>query len=119
MNDVITRVAAAAGVDAPVAEKAVGFILNFLKKEGPGAEVQSMIASFPNGDQLIAQAQANAGMFTMPGIMGLGSQLMGAGLSMPQMQALGKEMFAIAAEQGGPETVGKIVSSVPGLSQFV
>jgi len=119
MNDIITRVAAAAGLDEGVATKAVGFILNFLKKEGPADSVGQMISAFPGGDQLVADAQANTGMFTMPGIMGLGTQLMGAGLSMPQMQSVGKEMFAIAAEKAGPEAVGKIVSNVPGLSQFV
>lgn len=119
MNEIITRVAAAAGLDDAVATKAVGFILNFLKKEGPADSVGQMVAAFPNGEELIAQAQASAGMFTMPGVMGLGTQLMGAGLSMPQMQAVGKEMFAVAAEQAGPEAVGKIVSAIPGLGQFV
>ena len=33
------------------------------------------------------------------GVMALGGQLMGAGLSMPQIQAVSKEMFAVGREK--------------------
>jgi len=55
----------------------------------------------------------------MGGIMGLGSQLMSSGLSMGQVQTVGRTLFASAREQVGEETMGQIVASIPGLSQFV
>ena len=40
MEELIGRITAAAGIDAALATKAIGMILNFLKKEGPPAEVE-------------------------------------------------------------------------------
>jgi hypothetical protein len=39
MEELIGRITAVAGIDAGLAQKAVGIILGFLKKEGPPAEV--------------------------------------------------------------------------------
>jgi hypothetical protein len=124
MNEIIARVAAAAGIDEALAGKAVGIILGFLNKEGPAGPMQEMMAKFPGASDLMAQAGGGGGglmglMGGMGGIMGLGSQLMGAGLSMGQVQAVGKEMFAAGREHVGDETMGQIASSIPGLSQFI
>lgn len=122
MDEIIARIAGAAGIDSSIAGKAVGMILSFLKKEGPAGPVSQLMGAFPGADALMA-ASAPTGlgavMGSMGGVMGLGSQLMGAGLSMPQMQAVGKELFAVGAEKAGPEAMGQIVSAIPGLSQFV
>jgi len=53
------------------------------------------------------------------GIMALGGQLTAAGLSMGQMQSLGRELFAYGREHAGEDVMGPIVGAVPGLSQFV
>jgi hypothetical protein len=53
------------------------------------------------------------------GVMALGGQLMGAGISMGQMQPLGRELFAYGREKAGEDVMGPIVGSVQGLSQFV
>jgi len=53
------------------------------------------------------------------GIMGLGAQLMGAGLDMGQMQTVGRELFAHGRETVGEEAMGKVVAAIPGLSQFI
>jgi hypothetical protein len=53
------------------------------------------------------------------GVMALGGQLMGAGVSMGQMQPLGQELFAYGREKAGEDVMGPIVGSIPGLSQFV
>jgi hypothetical protein len=52
-------------------------------------------------------------------VMALGGQLMGAGVSMGQMQPLGQELFAYGREKAGEDVMGPIVGSIPGLSQFV
>jgi hypothetical protein len=122
MDEIIARIAGAAGIDTGIAGKAVGMILSFLKKEGPAGPVGQMMAAFPGAEALMASSAPTglgAMMGGMGGVMGLGGQLMGAGLSMPQMSAVGKELFAVGAEKAGPEVMGQIVSAVPGLSQFV
>jgi hypothetical protein len=51
--------------------------------------------------------------------MALAGQLTSAGLSMGQMQTVGKTLFAHVREKAGEDVVGGIVSAVPGLSQFI
>jgi hypothetical protein len=55
----------------------------------------------------------------MGGIMGVGTKLMAAGLSMGEMQQVTAEIIAYSREKAGEETVGEIVGSIPGLSQFI
>ena len=55
----------------------------------------------------------------MPGVMGLGSKLMGAGLGMSEISGISKETIAFAREKAGSDVVDEVVNSIPGLSQFV
>jgi hypothetical protein len=132
MNELIARIAAAGGVDTGLAEKAIGIILGFLQKEGPAAEVSTLLGSLPGSETLIATHAGGAGGGLMGGLMGmassvmggggvmaLGQQLMGAGLDMGQMGAIGKELFAAGRESAGEDTMGAIVGAIPGLGQFV
>ncbi|MBV9557133.1 MAG: DUF2267 domain-containing protein [Pseudolabrys sp.] len=120
MEELIGRLVANVGVDRLAAEKAVGIILDFLKKEGPPDKVQALLDRLPGADAAIAAQQAEGGgMFSMGGIMGAGTKMMAAGLSMGQVQAVTREMLAFAREKAGEDTVGEIVGAIPGLSQFV
>jgi hypothetical protein len=120
MEELIGRLVANVGVDKTAAEKSVGIILDFLRKEGPSDKVQALIDKLPGAEALIAQqADAGGGMFSMGGIMGAGTKMMAAGLSMGQVQGVTKEVIAFAREKAGEDTVGEIVGSIPGLSQFV
>ena len=119
MNELIDRLVANVGLDKPTAEKAVGIILGFLKKEGPPDRVQALIDSLPGAEALVEAQQGGGGMFDMGGVMGVGTKLMGAGLSMPQVQAVTKEIIAYTREKAGDEAIGEIVAAIPGLSQFV
>jgi hypothetical protein len=126
MQELIERIVQNVGVDAGLAQKAVGMILGFLQKEGPAEEVGQMMAAVPGAEALVAQSAAGggmlgglAGMMGGGGVMGLGAQLMGAGLSMDQMSGIGKELFAYGRETAGEDTMGAIVGAIPGLSQFV
>ena len=58
-------------------------------------------------------------MFSMGGIMGAGTKMMAAGLSMGQVQAVTRETIAYAREKIGEDAIGEIVGAIPGLSQFV
>lgn len=131
MEQIIARVASAAGIDTSLASTAIGMILGFLQKEGPAGPVSAMLGSMPGASDLIAQAAGGGGgggglmgmvgglMGGGGGVMGLGAQLMGAGLGMGQVQAVGKELFAIGRETAGEDAMGQIIGSIPGLSQFV
>ena len=59
------------------------------------------------------------GGFAMGGIMGAGTKMMAAGLSMGQVQGVAREVLAYAREQAGEDAVGEVVGAIPGLSQFV
>jgi hypothetical protein len=122
MDELIDRLVAKTGVERPVAQKAVGIILDFLVKEGPADKVQELIAQMPGADALLqsAQGEESPGFFGgMGGIMGAGNRLMAAGLSMGQVQGVTREVVAYAREKAGEDTLGEIVGAIPGLSQFV
>ena len=131
MEELISRLAAAAGIDPATAEKAVGLIFNFLDKEGPADAVSKVIDAIPGARDAANTAATQGGSGGLLGTLGsmlggsggdvtaLGGQLMGAGLSFTQIQPLAKELFAYAGEKAGPEAVGQIVSHIPGLGQFV
>jgi hypothetical protein len=123
MDELIARLVASVGVDRGTAEKAVGIILNFLSKEGPPDKVQPLIDKLPGAAALIQAHQASGasggGAFGMGGLMGAGTKMMAAGLSMGQVQGVTKEVIAYAREKAGEDAVGEIVGAIPGLSQFV
>ena len=119
MDELVARLVAKVGVDKAAAEKAVGIILDFLQKEGPPDKVQALLAKLPGSEALIKAQQNDGGGFGMGGIMGAGTKMMAAGLSMGQAQGVTKETIAFAREKAGEDTVGEIVGAIPGLSQFV
>jgi len=122
MDELIARLVDNVGVDRGVAEKAVGIILAFLIKEGPSDKVQALIDKLPGAQALMQSGQSGdngGGMFAMGGIMGAGTKLMAAGLSMTQVQGVTKEIIAYAREKAGEDVTGEIVGAIPGLSQFV
>ena len=123
MDELIARLVAKVGVDRTQAEKAVGIIFEFLRKEGPTDKVQALLERMP-GAQALMDAQegldaGGGGMFAMGGIMGAGTKMMSAGLSMGQVQGVTREVIAYAREQAGDDAIGEIVGAIPGLSQFV
>ncbi|MEA2976791.1 MAG: hypothetical protein QOF19_2311 [Alphaproteobacteria bacterium] len=122
MDELIGRLIATVGVTREVAEKSVGIILDFLAKEGPPEKVQALINRLPGADMLLRSAAANGdgggGMFG-GGIMGAGTKMMAAGLSMGQVQSVTREVISYAREKAGEDAVGEIVGAIPGLVQFV
>jgi hypothetical protein len=119
MDELVGRLVANVGVDRGAAEKAVGIILDFLRKEGPADKVKALIDGLPGAEALIAQHSDAGGAFSIGGIMGAGTKMMSAGLSMSQVQGVTRETIAYAREKIGDDAVGEIVGAIPGLSQFV
>ena len=120
MEELVARLVANVGVDKAAAEKSVGIILDFLRKEGPADKVQALIDRLPGAEALLQSQSADAGgMFGMGGIMGAGTKMMAAGLSMGQVQGVTKETIAYAREKAGEDAIGEIVGAIPGLSAFI
>jgi hypothetical protein len=123
MDELIARLVNNLGIDRNAAEKAVGIILEFLKKEGPPDKVQALLDQLPGAAELMEAQEgidaSGGGMFAMGGIMGAGTKMMAAGLTMPQVQGVARETLAFAREKAGEDTIGEIVGAIPGLSQFV
>ena len=125
MDELITRVTTATGLDAETARKALGLIIAFLRKEGPPEQVDQLIAAIPGSAEALAEADTGpsllGGFMGMigGGVMALGSQLMAAGVSMGQMQPLGHELLAYGRAKAGEDVVGPIVGAIPGMNQFV
>jgi hypothetical protein len=119
MDELIGRLVANVGVDRTAAEKAVGIVLHFLRKEGPPDKVQALLDRLPGADALMQAQPDEGGGFGMGGIMGAGSKMRAAGLSMGQVQGVTREIIAYAREKAGEDEIGEIVGAIPGLSQFV
>jgi hypothetical protein len=120
MEELVGRLVANVGVERGAAEKAVAIILDFLRKEGPTDKVQALIDRLPGAEALLSQhTESSGGIFPMGGIMGAGTKMMAAGLSMGQVQGVTRETIAYARDKIGDDAVGEIVGAIPGLSQFV
>ncbi len=134
MDEIVARVAQAAGLDAGVARQAVGHVFAFLQNEGPAHAVSQVMARIPGAAQAAAEqpeagnpSASGGGLMgalgglsgNSGGVAGLGGKLMSLGLNMDQVQAVGKEVFAVAREKAGAAVVGEIAGAIPGLAQFI
>lgn len=122
MDELVDQVVGNVGIAKPVAERAVGIILDFLATEGPADTVKAVLEHVPGGAEAAAAAhdEGGSGLFgAMGGIMGAGSRLMSAGLSLSEIQGVTRVLIAYARDKAGDQDVNAIVDSIPGLSQFI
>jgi hypothetical protein len=125
MEELIARIAAEAGVDPGIVTKAIEAILAFLRKAGPQAEIDALLAAMPGATEAAARGDdgsASGGGFLGTiggGLMGLAGRLSGLGLGMSEMQTIGHQLFAYAREKAGDEAVGQAVAAIPSLGQFI
>jgi hypothetical protein len=136
MDNLIARVAGAAGVPADTARQAVSLVVDFIKREAPEDAVDRLLAQAPALNAIAASGSTSSGGEGMGrvvkglmgvaagamgggGIMALGANLMALGLDMGQIQTVGKEVFVYAREIAGDEVVGEISAAIPGLSQYI
>jgi hypothetical protein len=130
MNELVARVAAAAGISTEQAQRAINLVLAFLKREAP-AEFDELRPYLPEADAAVAAGEIDqpkggglmGGLMNMigggGGLMGLASQLTGIGLSTGEMTSVGKEIFDFARERAGDERVSQVAHAIPGLSQLL
>jgi hypothetical protein len=123
MDDLTGRLVANAGVDRTAAEKAVGIIAQFLTKEGPTEKARALIRSMSGVDASPAvnsrmSSSSPSMLGAIGGVMGIGVQIVAAGLSMGEIRAVTRETMSFARGTAGDDAVGEIVGAIPGLGQF-
>lgn len=129
MEDLIARVAAAAGLPSDQASRAINLVLAFLKKQAP-EPFQEMEQHMPEAEAAAAAGAADKpsggglmgglmGMMGGGGLMGLAGQLTAIGLGTGEMTSVGKEIFAFCREKAGDARVDEVAAAIPGLSQFL
>ena len=120
MNELVEQLAAKAGIEKAVAEKAIGIILGFLRKEGPSDKVQVLIDRIPGAESAVEASNKSSGLSGLMGggLMALGSRLMGLGLGIGEIQNVARELFKFGRDRIGADQMGEIISGTPGLSQF-
>ena len=120
MEELIGRLATKAGIDDAVAEKTIGIILGFLRNEGPSDKVQALIDRIPGAEAAITASGNEGGLASLMGngLMAVGTRLMGLGLGIGEIQNVARELLRFGQDKIGPDQMGEIIASTPGLSQF-
>jgi hypothetical protein len=120
MDELVEQLAAKAGIDRAVAEKTIGIILGFLRKEGPSDKVQVLIDRIAGAESAVEASNKSNGLSGLMGggLMALGSRLMGLGLGIGEIQNVARELFKFGRDRIGADQMGEIISGTPGLSQF-
>lgn len=131
MEEIIRRIAAAAGINEDLAREAVGIILNFLNRDGPQDKVSQLLDALPGARDLVAGTDAPGGLLgglasKLGGSLGGGmgamaalNELTSAGLDMGQVQTVTRELVGIAREKAGADVVDQVVDAIPGLGQVL
>ncbi|WP_067338980.1 hypothetical protein [Stappia indica] len=133
MDELIGRIAAAAGISEDLARQAIGIILKFLERDGPPDAVAQILATLPGASQLMAEQGGGSGGGLLGSLAGkLGgsigggmgamaalNELTNAGLDMGEVQTVTRELVQVARERAGDDVVDRVVSSIPGLSQVL
>ena len=129
MQDLISRVSAATGLDAAKAEKAIGIMLSLVKTQGDQAKVGELFGKLLGASELAAKhggdGAAKGGLLGMlgGGLMGgplaAITKLQSAGLTMEQIKTLGTVTLDYAKEKAGADLVKQVAGSIPGLGGYV
>lgn len=125
MDELMARVRAATGLDEGRTDTAVGIVLSLIRKEGDRDKVDVLFARLP-GAEALAEKHGQATGGGLAGLLGAFSgplaavgKLQAAGLSMDQINVLGRELLAYARERAGEPLVNDVASSIPGLSRYL
>jgi hypothetical protein len=129
MQELITRITTATGLDAAKAERALGIMLSLVKSQGNQAKVKELFDRLPGAEELAVKHGGDGA--SRGGLLGmLGGGMMGgplaavtkltaAGLSMDQIKVLGTTTLGYAKEKAGDDLVKQVASSIPGISGYL
>lgn len=120
MDELTGWLAAKAGIDDAVAEKTIGIILDFLRREGPSDKVQALIDKIPGAEAAISASENGGGLAKLMGggLMAVGTRLMGLGLGISDIQNIARELFRFGRDKIGEDQMDAIIAGTPGLNQF-
>jgi hypothetical protein len=120
MDELTGWLAAKAGIEDVVAEKTIGIILGFLRREGPHDKVQALIDKIPGAEAAISASENSSGLSKLMGggLMAVGTRLMGLGLGVKDIQNVARELFRFGRDKIGEDQMGAIIAGTPGLNQF-
>ena len=139
MQDLIQRVSQATGIDASIAEPAVGAILKMLMQALPDDIAGLLKGALPGADGVIAKADAGSGGGALGGLgdmvggalgsltggsgggqlMALLGQLQGLGLDTDQSKAVGSQVLGYIKENAPAEVTAAIEDKVPAVSELL
>ena len=129
MQDLITRISSATGLDPAKAEQAIGIMLNLVRTQGNQNKVEELFAKLPGAAELTEKHGGNGGSKggllgilaggMMGGPLAAVSKLSAAGLSMDQIKQLGTITLDYAKEKAGADLVKQVAGAIPGLSGYV
>ena len=141
MQDLINRVTQAVGIDASVAEPAIGAILKMLMQALPDDIAGMLKGALPGSDALVAKADqggdsgggALGGLGGMVGgalssltggsgggqLMELLGQLKGMGLDTDQAKGVGGQVLGYIKENAPAEVTQAIQDKVPAVSELL
>ena len=120
MDELTGWLASKAGIEDAVAEKTIGIILGFLRREGPHDKVQALIDKIPGAEAAISASENGGGFAKLMGggLMAVGTRLMGLGLGISDIQNIARELFRFGRNKIGEDQMGAIIAGTPGLLQF-
>jgi hypothetical protein len=120
MDELTGWLASKAGIEDAVAEKTIGIILGFLRREGPHDKVQALIDKIPGAEAAISASENSGGLSKLMGggLMAVGTRLMGLGLGISDIQNVARELFRFGRDKIGEDQMGAIIAGTPGLNQF-
>jgi hypothetical protein len=120
MDELTGWLASKAGIEDAVAEKTIGIILGFLRREGPHDKVQALIDKIPGAEAAISASENSGGLSKLMGggLMAVGTRLMGLGLGVNDIQNVARELFRFGRDKIGEDQMGAIIAGTPGLNQF-
>ena len=129
MEQLIARIASAAGISEELAQTGVKIILNFLAKEAPEDKMSMLVEALPGAADLLDGGNEGGGggliggllgsMGGMGGAMAAMNELNSAGLGMGEVKSVAGELVAAAKENVDESVVDEIIGSVPGLNQII
>ncbi len=118
MDELIGNITQALGIDEATAKSALGIIMNYVKTEGPEAEVGQLLGALPGIDGLIEDSGAGSGGGMLGGPMAVMAQLSDVGVDMGQVSGIAQQLVAFAKDKVGDEAIDAIIAQVPGMDQL-
>jgi hypothetical protein len=132
MEELVQRLVDRVGLDPDLSRRVTVIILNFINREGPPDDVKALFSKMPEAQQVLAEpvgvgpSGSEGGLFGGlgslfggGGAMAAFNELTAAGLGFGQVQEVTRTVIEFGREKAGEDTIGRIVGSIPGLSQFI